>query len=452
MSARRLLIACLVTSLVGPIAAAQNAPADKPAGKAEAKQAPNREPNSGDPVTDDFIRGFDGDNDAMDRAIRSARQRLEENPDNGSMLTWLGAAQGYRAGQAFQRGETADGIGLWMASNRNMNRGVELEPDNTTVRMVRGKSMLESSVHDPNPATSKAALETAMGDFEHIVDLHGDQIREFLSDGTRARVYGWLSQAYSRAGRAADAEKYHKMAKELGFKEPSKKPDVRQPPEANPALESALAILTDEPATLVGDDLRAGLKDPARIEAVIAMMDARLNAKPEDAPALAWRGFARTMSSGKHYAKGEMEKGAKVWLAGAEEIDKAVVMDAASLHPRVLRGLTQLEVARLEMDPDKAREAAERAAADFDRAVRTLPDAAEAPLGKEGQPAPSKPAPAARARMELLLLSGESLSRAGRRPAAESTMTRLMSMSPDDKIKARAQKVLDRMRKPADVP
>lgn len=451
MVSRHLLAACLISSLAVPVALGQNAPGEK----TPAKQAPTREPNSGDTVTDDFIRGFEGDNDAMDRAISAAKRRLEENPDNGSMLTWLGAAQGLRAGQAFQRGDSADGINLWMTSNRNMNRGVDLEPDNTTVRMVRGKSMLESSVHDPNPATSKAALETAMSDFEHIVNLHGDQIGEFLSDGARARIYGWLSQAYSRAGRAEDAEKYHKMAKELGFKEPSKKPDVRQAPTANLALESALAILNEEPATLVGEELRAGLKDPKRIDHVIAMMDERLNAKPEDAPALAWRGFARTMSSGKHFAKGEWAEGIKIWSAGAAEIDKAVGMDAASMHPRVLRGISQLEVSRHEMEPDKARESAERAAADFDRALRSLPDASAAPAtpeaGKDGKPAAApKPDPTAKARAELLLLSGESLSRAGRRPAAEAAIGRLMTMSPDDKLKARAQKVLDRMRKPAD--
>lgn len=395
-------------------------------------------PATGDPITDDFIAGFNGDAEAMQRAMTAAKRRLAERPDSPVLMAWLGAATAFSSGEAFQRGDAAEGIRRWTSGNSQMNQAVELAPDNPGVRLIRGKSLLESTYYDPNPQSVAASLSTATSDLEHALAIVETDPDVKARQSTRADLYGWLAQAYHRAGRKDDAERMAKIARELGFKEPVAKTVKKPDPVPNQVLNNALVILTDDPAPLVADHLKAGVRDPARYEAAIALLDKRLETSADDARSLAWRGFTRTLASGRHFAAGKVADGMKLWQAGADEIDRAEAMADSGLHPLVLRALTRLESARHSPDPAEARLSADRAAADFDRAWRMLPDlpAADAP---DAKPDPSEIA----RRREILLLNADALWRAGKPKLAARALDRAAALDNSASTKER----IDRLRK-----
>jgi hypothetical protein len=113
---------------------------------------------------DDFVAGFEGDKDAMGRAMKATDAILSADPNNAEALAWNSSGKSAMCGEAFQAGDFKKGMTLWNEGKAGLGRAVELAPDNISVRLVRGKTMVESSLHDPMPASSKEAALTAVED------------------------------------------------------------------------------------------------------------------------------------------------------------------------------------------------------------------------------------------------------------------------------------------------
>jgi tetratricopeptide (TPR) repeat protein len=322
---------------------------------------------------DDFIAGFHGDWDAMGRAIKDTDAILAKDPANAEALAWSASGKGALAGAAFSKGDIKTGIQLTKESTDGLNKSVELAPDNSSIRMVRGKSMLEFSIYDPNPARSSAMAETALGDLEKAVDILGETFGK-SPKGYQQEIYAWLYQASTKSGNAQKAEKYKKLA---GDKLGGALDQLNQAAEysLSESARVALVILDSKLVQEIKTDLLAGLRSPAKLDEVVATLDKKIEAKPDDAAAMAWRGFARVLRTGSMFSQGHIDEATKAWTKGLSEINAAASTDATTRDAVLLRALSNLELARHSTDASKAEEARQKTTTDLDRFNRMLKDA-----------------------------------------------------------------------------
>jgi hypothetical protein len=321
---------------------------------------------------DDFIAGFNGDTEAMNRAMKATDDLLAKDPNNVEALAWNASGKGAMCGAAFGSGDFKKGMQLWTESKQGLNRSVELAPENVTIRIVRGKTMLESSLHDPMPMSSREAAATAVNDLETAVKLMGEEF-EKEQGGFRKEMYAWLYQAASKAGDKEKAEKYKKLAGEKAGEAADR---LNQSAE-NTVIESAraaLVILESPLTTEIKPDLLARLRAPSKLDAVIAALDAKNQAKPNDAAPIAWRGFTRILRTSSMFAQGKIEEAAKTWEKGNAEINAAASQDATSGDALLLRALSNLEKTRRESDPERRTEGAQKTLTDLARFDRMLKD------------------------------------------------------------------------------
>lgn len=319
---------------------------------------------------DDFVAGFDGDKDAMGRAMKATDGILAKDPNNAEALAWNSSGKAAMCGEAFQGGDFKKGMTLWSEGKAGLARAVELAPDNISVRLVRGKTMVESSLHDPMPASSKEAALTAVEDLEVAASMFE---KYELPDDFRREVYSWLYQAAAKAGDLEKAEKYKKLAGEKAGDALSR---LNQSAE-NTVVESARAALVILDSALVQEikpDLLAGLRAPAKLDAVLATLDKKVEAKGDDAGAIAWRGFTRVLRTSSMYAQGRFEEAGKSWEKGTNEINAAASTDATSRDALLLRALSNLEKSRRESDAEKSKELRQRVLTDLERFGRMLKD------------------------------------------------------------------------------
>ncbi len=368
MTIRTLLLAAAV--FASPVLA-QNAPQPKPVDSAR----PTSTGAVPQDTLDDFIAGFNGDKDAMARAMKDTDEIIARDPNNAEALAWNASGKGAMCGESFAKGDFATGMKLWRESREGLNRSVDLAPENTTIRIVRGKSMLEASLHDPNPISSKDSANLAVSDLETALDLMGEGL-DTAPQSFRKELYAWLYQAASKAGDKERAEKYKKLA---GDKVGDATERLNLSAE-NTVLESARAALVILESPLVEEikaDLLAGLRAPARLDAVIAALDQKVEARGDDAAAIAWRGFTRILRSSSMLSQGRIDEGARAWEKGLNEINAAASTDATVRDAVLLRALSNFELARHADQPEKRAESRQKAATDLARFDRMLADAGE---------------------------------------------------------------------------
>jgi hypothetical protein len=325
-------------------------------------------------ILDDFIAGFNGDDQAIDRAMKASADLVAKDPTNAEALAWHSSGKGVQTGAAFRTGDFQSGMRLWRESQEGMNKAVEMDPNNPRIRVIRGRSMLEGSLHDPNPATSNASAATAMGDLETAVSLIGEDFDKKTTKNFRQEMYSWMYQAAAKIGDKEKADKYKKLAGD--FADAAKKRlEESAGNTVNETVFAATTILQSDFVESIKRDLMQGLRSPAKLDEVIKTLDAKLDARPDDATAMAWRGFAQTLRSTSLLAQGQLEEGTKLWDKGNDQIGKAASTDPTCRDAVLLRGLSNLERARQESDDARRKDEATRAVTDFTRFQRLVKDA-----------------------------------------------------------------------------
>src|SRR5262245_54086657 len=88
-------------------------------------------------VRTDFFAGFGGDDARLDKGMQACERALADNPTHAEALVWHGSGLTFKAGRAFQRGDTQTGTDLWTRGNAEMDEAVALAPDNVGVRIPR---------------------------------------------------------------------------------------------------------------------------------------------------------------------------------------------------------------------------------------------------------------------------------------------------------------------------
>jgi hypothetical protein len=157
-------------------------------------------------VRADFFAGFAGDTARFERAMKRCEDALADNPKHAEAMVWHGAGLLGQGGMLMGKGDMPKGLELWKRGLDEMNRAVELEPDNVGVRIPRGAALFETSRHVP-PQMAPPLLKLALDDYEHTLMLQKPHFAR-LSDHAKGELLFGLAEGWSRAGDAEKARGY----------------------------------------------------------------------------------------------------------------------------------------------------------------------------------------------------------------------------------------------------
>lgn len=159
-------------------------------------------------VRDDMFAGFDGDDQAMTRAMVLIERTLAANPEQAEALAWRGTARVFQASKAFGRGANREGMTLAAQGLADLDRGVALKPGIST-RALRGPALMAyaAGLMAFDRAAAERLTRTAIGDFESIVETERGRW-DRLAQHSRGELLGALAQGWLQVGDATKAALY----------------------------------------------------------------------------------------------------------------------------------------------------------------------------------------------------------------------------------------------------
>jgi predicted Zn-dependent protease len=161
-------------------------------------------------VRNDFFTGMMGDAAALERGMKAAEATLAENPKHAEALVWHGGGLYYLAGQAFMKGDPKKGMELAQKAIEEMDRAVELAPDDVAVRVPRGATLLTATRYQQGPHV-QALLERAAADFAHTYKLQASYIDK-LGEHPKGELLFALADANARMGEKETARGFYERA------------------------------------------------------------------------------------------------------------------------------------------------------------------------------------------------------------------------------------------------
>jgi tetratricopeptide (TPR) repeat protein len=157
-------------------------------------------------VREDFFAGFAGNQAALERAMSLCERTLKENPAHAEALVWHGSGLLFRAGQAFGAGNMNQGEDLWRRGLAEMDRAVELAPNDVAVLIPRGATLLEVSRATP-PDIARPLLARAVADYEKVRTRQQPYFAT-LSAHARGELLFGLAEGLHRLGETDKARRY----------------------------------------------------------------------------------------------------------------------------------------------------------------------------------------------------------------------------------------------------
>ena len=166
-------------------------------------------------VRGDMFEGFDGDEEAFDRAMELCEARLAANPDDPEPLVWHGIGLMFRAGRAFMAGGRQQGIAFERQGLAEMTRAATLAPDAVGVLIARGAILLGAAKQMPSGARAREYVRVAVDDFEKSLTLQQSRFAT-LSVHAKGELLGGLAEGWSRLGETEKSRGYlSELVKEL---------------------------------------------------------------------------------------------------------------------------------------------------------------------------------------------------------------------------------------------
>lgn len=162
-------------------------------------------------VRADFFDGMAGDTAAMERAMKVCEETLAKNPQHAEAMVWHGAGVISRARGAFEAGNRQQGIAFYMQGLAEMDKAVELEPNNVGVRIPRGAVLLAMAPFVPEPEKVKL-LERGISDYEMTYSLQKDHFPKLTLHAREQLLYG-LTDGYANLGKTDQATAYFEKMK-----------------------------------------------------------------------------------------------------------------------------------------------------------------------------------------------------------------------------------------------
>ena len=160
-------------------------------------------------VREDVFAGMDGDQAALDRALKLIEETLSADPNHAEALVWRGDTRLFQAGQAFQRGAMAEGQALAVQGIADMDRAVSLAPDNIAVRVPRATGLLPfaRAMRPFSRAEADRLTRTAIGDFEFVMAASMPWWNK-LNEHGRGELLGALADGLLQLGEVDKARPY----------------------------------------------------------------------------------------------------------------------------------------------------------------------------------------------------------------------------------------------------
>jgi tetratricopeptide (TPR) repeat protein len=162
-------------------------------------------------VRNDFFSGFTGNKEALARGMVTTEKILAENPNHAEALVWHGAGIFFESGQQFRLGNPEKGMELYQKALAEMDRAVQLEPDNIGVRIPRGAALLGAarSMGKDNPIVP-SLFERALSDHMRAYELQKDTM-DRMGEHPKGELLFALGDVNSRLGKPEEAEKFFQL-------------------------------------------------------------------------------------------------------------------------------------------------------------------------------------------------------------------------------------------------
>ncbi|MCR9295984.1 MAG: hypothetical protein NXI32_24985 [bacterium] len=145
-------------------------------------------------VREDLFAGFEGDDEALKRGLAKCEETLAKVPDHPEALVWRGAAFVFMSGQSFQKGNQIEGFKYWGQGLADMDKAVELAPDNVAVLIPRAAVLLPAGKSAP-PAMGLPLLKQVRKDFERIYQRQ-EKYLDQLGEHPRGELRMGLADVY----------------------------------------------------------------------------------------------------------------------------------------------------------------------------------------------------------------------------------------------------------------
>ncbi|MEO8025089.1 MAG: hypothetical protein ABI823_01365 [Bryobacteraceae bacterium] len=172
-------------------------------------------------VRNDFFAGFSGNMELLDRGMAACEKALAENPKNPEALVWHGAGLYFKGGQAMQHGDQQAGMPMIQKGIAEMDRAVELAPDNIGVRIPRGAVLLTAAQFTP-PQFGKPLVERGISDYQRSFDLQKTRLME-MGSHPRGELLSGLALGNAYLGNTDKAEEFFLKLKETNPNSPYSK-------------------------------------------------------------------------------------------------------------------------------------------------------------------------------------------------------------------------------------
>jgi tetratricopeptide (TPR) repeat protein len=157
-------------------------------------------------MRNDLFAGLAGNQEAIARMLVASEKMLAEFPDSAQALVWHGVASLARSFQLLQGNQDA-GMAAFQKAIGEMDRAVELAPDDIEVRALRGVLLAPLSRQMPEPFTTRM-LEKARSDYQRLYDIQEKELQTLVTHPLGELLQG-LGDIYSRQAKPAEAEKYY---------------------------------------------------------------------------------------------------------------------------------------------------------------------------------------------------------------------------------------------------
>ncbi len=164
-------------------------------------------------VREDFFAGFAGNAEALERGMRKTEATLKENPNHAAALVWHGAGLFGQSSAYFRKQDFAKGMELMNRGIAEMNRAVELEPENIGVRVPRA-AVLASGARNMPPQMAKPLFDAVLKDYESVYARQKDALAQMGTHPRGELLFG-LADIYSRIGNNEKAEFFFAQLQKL---------------------------------------------------------------------------------------------------------------------------------------------------------------------------------------------------------------------------------------------
>ena len=160
-----------------------------------------------------FFRAVQGEPGAMEEALTRLEEVLAEHPQHAEAMVYHGSLKLARSGAAFETGDAQRGMELWMGGLAEMDRAVELAPQDLGVRIPRGATLLFVSREAP-PEQAPALLARTLEDYGFAY-AHQREHLELISSHARGELLLGLADAHRRLGHPEEARELFETLAEL---------------------------------------------------------------------------------------------------------------------------------------------------------------------------------------------------------------------------------------------